>query len=210
MKDDTTVFPDDRIVLLDGRELECIPKAGATSCIDNDMALDTTGQFFSVGTRRKVSGKDKTEDPAMIQFLKNAFLFYSNADRILSDSKMFLAPVPVQSGLAYTGTSGFRCPTLGVYVEWWKNCVIDLTKDSDGKEALTYHVAGSPLSGSNKCSCVHPDGSTCTIVHNPFLPVWRSFIEINSRYDEAKSRYEAYSLEEVAQLLRNTVNNPDS
>ena len=58
----------------------------------------------------------------------------------------------------------------------------------------TYHVAGSPLSGSNKYSCVHLDGSTCTIVHNQFIPVWRSFIEINSRY-------EAYSLEEVAQLL---------
>lgn len=65
---------------------------------------------------------------------------------------------------------------------------------NDWEYRLTYHVAGSPLSGSNKCSCVHLDGSTCTIVHNPFIPVGRSFIEINSRC-------EAYSLEEVAQLL---------
>lgn len=201
MKKETKAFSENRIILLDGHELECFPKVGATSCIDNDIALDTTGQHLSVGTRRNVSRKYKTEDPAMKLFLKNAFLFYRNADRILSDSRMFLAPVPVQSGLAYIGTSGFKSPTLGVYVEWWRNCVIDLTKDGNGEEALTYHLAGSPLSGGNRCSCVYPDGRSSIIVHRHFHPILKSFIDINRRYGDAKIKYESYPLEKVILIL---------
>lgn len=205
MKEDTVTFPENRIVLLDGRELECFPKDGETSSIDNTLALDSTGQYLSVGSRRKVSGEEKQADPAVEFFLKNAYLFYRNADRILSDSRMFLAPVPIQSGLAYTGTSGFMKPTLGVYVEWWKNCSVNVTCDKSGAEALTYHLAGSPLSGANRCSCVYPDGRSCIIVHDHFHPIFKSFIEINVRYDDAKNRYKAYSLEEVAALLDETV-----
>lgn len=32
---------------------------------------------------------------------------------------MFLAPVNIDNGLAYIGTSPSRHPTLGVYLKWW-------------------------------------------------------------------------------------------
>lgn len=207
MNEEKVLFPENRIILLDGRELECYPKDGVTESIDNTLMLDSSGVFISVGAQSKTSDKKRSESKETSEkelFLKSAFLFYRNAERILSDSRMFLAPVPVQSGLAYTGTSGFRKPTLGVYIEWWKNCKADITHDNNEEEALTYHMAGSPLSGNNDCSCVYPDGRTESVVHRPFIPVWKSFMEINTRYDEAKSKYEAYSLEEVLELLLKT------
>ena len=197
-----TVFAEDKIVLLDGRELECFPKSDAEESIDNNLSLDKTGQYLSTGSKPMVKSADQENKEEQELFLKNAFLFYNNAEGILNNSRMFLAPVPFQSGLAYSGTSGFRKPTLGVYIEWWLSCKeVDLTKDKDGNEALTYHIAGSPLSGSNRCSCVYPDGHSEEIMHRPFLPIWTTFIDINTRYDPAKVKYDSYTLEEVINRL---------
>lgn len=106
-------------------------------------------------------------------FVKHAFLFYRNAHRIMSDSRMFLARVPIINGLAYSGTAGFETPTLGVYIEWWIHGKGTITSDGKGHEALTFHFGGSPLSGNNICSCVYPDQHTATITHYPFRPVWK-------------------------------------
>ena len=36
-------------------------------------------------------------------FLKEAFFLYSMRDRILRDNRLYMTPVPVQNGLAYSG-----------------------------------------------------------------------------------------------------------
>ena len=198
------IHPIDSIVLLDGTILDCYPKASPScSHLDNSLKLDTTGEYLRIGKHSSKSGKQKKEacSAEEMLFLQHAFLFYRNMHRILSDSRMFLAPVPVRSGLAYIGTSGFQHPTLGVYAEWWSNCELDMTKDAKGRDALTYYIAGSPLSGGNHCNCVYPDGRTKDITHYPFRLVWTSFAKINTRYDEAKEKYEAYTLQEVVDLL---------
>lgn len=166
------------IVLMNGTKLVCYPKFEPADRKTTTEYVDLESHFYD-----------------------NAFLFFHNAHRILSDSRMFLAPVPVQSGMAYSGTSGFCNPTLGVYVEWWLNCMIDMTKDNNGNPALTCRIAGSPLSGSNRCTCVYPNGERQSITHHPFRDVWSSFTRINNRYTKAKAMYEAYTLDEVVELL---------
>lgn len=202
----STEFPDNRIVLINGTELICYPKVVQPKSFSEDkLTLDLTGKYLTIGSKpsKLVAKKETTENDELKDFfLKNAFLFYRNAHRILNDSRMFLAPVPVQNGLMYTGTSGFRNPTLGVYVEWWLNCEVNLTKDKEGKDAMTYHIIGSPFSGSNRCTCVYPDGRTESITHSPFIKVWSMFMNINQRYTKAKRMYEAYSLLEVVVLLQ--------
>lgn len=197
------------ITLLNGSVLECFPKAEQPIHVDNDqMDIDMTGVYLSIDKPKQPDVDVRTkalkeERSSTDLFVQNAFLFYRNADKILSDSKLFLTPVLVSNGLFYTGTSGFCNPTLGIYVEWWLGCESPITQDLDDNEALTWFFAGSPLSGSNKCRCVYPDGSTKEISHKKFLPIWSSFNAINTRYTEAKQRFESYSLEEAIAMLKN-------
>ena len=197
-------FPENKIILLNGNELTCHPKPVQPEIIQKDnLKLDTTGQYFSIGKKKDViCQEDKNGlDIAKMFFLDHAFYFLKNADRIFKDSRMFLAPVQVPNGIAYTGTSGFGHPTLGIYLEWWMNWQKDIRHDRNGKDALTFQIAGSPLSGRNHCCCVYPDGTTGSITHSPFIDVWSSFMKINRRYNEAKQKYEAYSLQEVYDIL---------
>lgn len=113
---------DNRIVLLNGEELTCFQK--------KQSDVNKTTSFDADANRRL--------------FLKNAFLFFRNAHRIFSDSRMFLAPVPIENGLSISG----KCrstPTLGIYLEWWLNCEVDTTKDKEGNDALTYRWGAAPL-----------------------------------------------------------------
>lgn len=193
--------------MLNGRELLCFPKVEPSTPIDNRMKLDTTGQYLTVGRRKPVVKPTPPEveqqrQQAVKFFTDHAFFFLDRRKQILNDSRMFLAPVPVQNGIAYTGTSGFKRPTLGVYIEWWMTCIPAIISH-DGKDPwLVYHIAGSPLSGRNCCGIVNANGECRSrALPSPFSAVWSSFVKVNTRYDEAKERYEAYSLEEVVKLL---------
>ena len=188
--------------LLDGSKLEGYPSATPTMPISNTLALDTTGQYLSIGRKptKAPIGEEEKRQLGHKLFNENVHLFLANADKILSDSRLFLAPVPVQNGLAYTGTGGFRHPTLGVYIEWW----LYYKEDSiDRKGRPIWYISGSPLSGRNVCSSVDRKGKAHRAELNGlFSDVWGSFTEVNTRYDEAKSRFLAYSLEEVVALLK--------
>lgn len=204
------VFPEGTIVLKNGTVLPCYPIDNQPSeAVDSGFALDTTGEFLTA--RRHPSAQPATPEEEAARrkrdeeiFLQNAFLFYRNADRIMSDSRMFLSPLPFRNNLAYSGRSGLRNPTLGIYLEWWHYCTTDLTHDRRRQEALTYFIAGSPLSGDNRCQRVYPDGHTEPAGYSPFIPVWTSLGGICSRYRDAVTRYQAYTLEEVVAILKAT------
>ena len=196
-----------QITLLNGRELLCYPKVEPSQPIDNQMKLDTTGQYLVIGRRKPVvkptpPEAEQQRKQAVKFFTDHAFFFLDHREKILNDSRMFLAPVPVENGLAYFGTGGFKRPTLGVYVEWWMTCVPAIIGRYRKDIWLVYHIAGSPLSGRNCCGIVNPSGECRSEnLPSPFSAIWRSFMDVNKRYDEAKQRYEAYSLEEVVKLL---------
>ena len=200
MEDKIFQHPEGKIHLLDSRILDCSPLEQPQDEVDNQLALDTTGVYLSLRKLKKADTvkirRDDEEKEMKKLFLENAFVFLENRERILSDSRMFLCPVPIQNGLAYTGISGFRHPTLGIYVEFWKACPYSNIMEKNGKKWLLWHIAGNPLSGSNRYGLVNPQGKTkCEQVTN-FINIWRPFMEINTRYDKAKGRYEAYTLRE--------------
>ncbi len=144
-------------------------------------------------------------------FLENAFLFYSATERILNDDALCFIPVPFENNLAYSGTSGLRGATLGVYVKWWQvyKGALSLEKKSwlVGKPIeprLLYFIAGSPLSGSNGCSEVNPDGVSYKRVLSPFIDAWRSFMNVNKSHTAAdkETRRGNLTLCDAARILR--------
>ena len=198
------VHPKNGIILMNGVLLECFQnESPQEDSMPDDMALDTTGRYLSVGkksckTQSQLSEEKKTQ---MKLFIDNAFYLLAHRERIMQDSRMFLAPVAIQNGLAYTGISGFRNPTLGIYLEWWANCSGAMQTDEKGSRSLVYHLAGSPLSGCNRCSIVYENGKTDVVELTPFKALWKPFIHINNRYTGAKQIYQAYTLEEVLDIL---------
>lgn len=126
-------------------------------------------------------------------FKANAHYLFENRERIFADSRMFLAPVNIQSGGAYIGA--FVKPTVGTYIEWWLR---------RGKEELACYVSGSPLSGANVSKAIAKDG---TLVPLPapgrFIDLVKEFNSVHKRYLEERKRYKVYSLLEVVMRLRN-------
>jgi hypothetical protein len=190
--------------LSDGTCIEAYLKSDRPESITPDkFNIDTTDEFLQMGTKphRHKRIVTCTNEEELNLFLKHAHSLMAHGDAIMADSRMFLAPVPVRNGLAYTGTSGLRNPTLGVYIDWWRNYECAWAEDKYGERQPIYYIAGSPLSGSNTCAYIGPEGNGCTVSVYPFSPVWGSFMEVNNHYTEAKQLYEAYSLEAVIEIL---------
>lgn len=175
-----TEHPDGKILLMDGSELTCYEK--------QDVSND------------KIDEEEKNR--LFKLFTDNAFYLLAHRDSILSDSRMFLCPIAVKSGMMYSGHSGFNHPTLGIYLEWWRDCPYAMITDKDGTRSLVYYLSGNPLSGANWSKSVDENGDS----HEAggfysFMSQRRPFIGINNRYAAAKQRYQAYSLEEVLDIL---------
>ena len=163
--------------------------------------MDHTGQYLTIGSQKPTPVPKPTVEEQRQLFISNAFYLLAHKERILSDSRMFLCPVSIQNGIAYTGTSGFHNPTLGVYLEWWSLVKETMCTDRKGRRSLVYQIAGSPLSGSNRCGAVREDGKTETVSLSPFIDYWPPFMRLNQRYTEAKQLYQAYTLQEVLDIL---------
>lgn len=204
MTHSNTEQPKNSITLMNGAVLECFPKdSHQDDFVPDKMKLDATGIYLRIGNKLCKSLPRTTEDVEQQKklFTDNAFYLLAHSERIMHDSRMFLTPVAVQNGLFYTGTSGFHTPTLGIYLEWWNECPEALRTDKDGNRSLVYHLAGSPMSGMNHCAEVFEDGRTETVQVSSFISLWPPFIDINTRYDEAKHIYQAYTLEQVLEIL---------
>ena len=204
MTHSNTEQPKNSITLINGAVLECFPKEShQDDFVPDKVKLDATGIYLRIGNKLCKSLPRTTEDVEQQKklFTDNAFYLLAHSERIMHDSRMFLTPVDVQNGLFYTGTSGFHSPTLGIYLEWWNECPEALRTNKDGNRSLVYHLAGSPMSGMNHCAEVFEDGRTELVQVSSFISLWPPFIDINTRYDEAKHIYQAYTLEQVLEIL---------
>ena len=201
---DDFVHPEGKIQLLNGTVLDCYPLEQPEAKVDNELKLDTTGTYLVIGKGkpRPEPKCDEQQERERELFLQNAFLFLQHRDRIMSDSRMFLCPIPIRSGLMYFGTGGFNRPTLGVYLEWWLSYEGASAIKKNRTKWLVYQMGGSPLSGMNSCGTVNEEGATGLESIHPFSSLWQSFVKINRRYDEAKQLYQAFTLEEVVEILK--------
>ena len=204
-KEDKDLFPEGKIILTDGRVLDCYPlEEQKPEKIESDsLELDRTGQYLIIGRHKPtpVPNPSATVEEQRQLFISNAFYLLAHKERILSDSRMFLCPVAIQNGIAYTGTSGFRKPTLGVYLEWWGLVEEAMRTDKNGCRSLVYQLAGSPLSGRNSCGAIREDGKIEAISLSSFGRHWGPFMQLNQRYTEAKQLYQAYTLQDVLDIL---------
>lgn len=210
MTHSNTETTENSITLMNGAVLECFPKESQPCDIEPDkMQLDATGKYLSIDNKKPYKREakaqiDPTEELEQQQkklFTDNAFYLLAHSERIMRDSRMFLAPVAIHNGLAYTGTSGFRNPTIGIYLEWWNKCARTLRTDDEGNRSLIFHLAGSPLSGSNSCAEVYEDGRIESVSVRSFIDFWPPFMAINQRYTEAKNMHQAYTLQQVLDIL---------
>ena len=193
---------DGKIKLLDGSILQgYTPQRVVYEQVKNGMELDATGEYLSVGSAKPQPKKHPTPEEQGKFFIEHAFFFLAHRREIMADSRMFLARVNVPNGVAYTGRSGFREATLGVYLEWWASCA-KAVYEKDGHKWLVWFISGSPLSGCNSCGAVNEEGKSKTVKIYPFWELWTPFVRINRRYDEVKSKYVAFTLEEVVNILR--------
>lgn len=196
---------EDKMTLTDGREITVYLKADQPAEIkSDDLALDTTGVYLRISRKKPKSMDESIYYKARRKYnfnilAENAWLLFNRAEEIFADSRMFLAPVNIVNGLAYTGTGGLQNPTLGVYLEWWLGGGAAV----DAKGNLVGYISGSPLSGANCCMSFTPEGKMVKMAqHTPFSAVWGGFMKVNRYYTEAKQLYEAYTIEEVLVKLR--------
>ena len=199
--------PEGAIRLMDGTILTCYPKPKQEEqpqeVVADELQLDRTGEYFGIG-RRRIAPKPvvQEEQEELRQLFKdNAFYLLAHRERILQDSRMFLTPIVTHNGLAYTGTSGFHRPTIGIYLEWWSHCLGTMVISDSGRMSLVYQIAGSPLTGSNSCGQLYESGESAPIRLSGFSKYWQSLMQINTRYDEAKQIYQAYTLQELLDIL---------
>ena len=131
-------------------------------------------------------------------------------------TKIYLSFLPIPTGFseaAVCSLQWYRCrmvspiPVRAVFNNRLSESIsnggfIIRIAPSYSKGRPIWFVSGSPLSGSHACSSVDSKCKTHkSVLNGRFRDVWRSFVEVNTRYDEAKSRFMAYSLEKVIFLL---------
>lgn len=172
-----TQHPEGQVRLLDNTLLKAYPQTPPIKSLTEEAATELT-ELFS----------------AYVPFL------WKHRNYILSDSRMFLTPIPIRSGLAYFGA--FPEPVLGVYLELWETCQAACPRDMEGIPNFVTHIAGSPLSGRNTCTLVNLKGKVRKQSLPDFSKVWHHFINLLGRYKDIKPLYQSYSLPEVIERLK--------
>lgn len=201
----------DVLTLLDGREVTLFP-------LPHDKAVD---EYMVVHNRRNLPFADsehfaglraayerykqeiddkyiaEISDARRLLF-DNIMLIYDNRERILTDSRMFLAPMPCAGGLYYGDTAAFEDPALGVYLQWWMTCKEAHPSDDE----WVFYFSGSPLSGYNHCGIFGVEGQKESKPCSDFADLYRSFARINKMYRGLSDTCEHYPLREVIERLR--------
>lgn len=191
------------IKLYCGRVIEGYPKQAISPEESGEiLGIDTTGEYFGIGKKSNKPGKRINPEEKRLEklFTDNAFLILANRERILSDSRLLLTPTVVDNHLAYSGR--FPVATLGTYIEWWLNTPQSILFGENDEMSLIWYIAGSPLSGSNMCSQVYENGRTENIAVKSFIKLWPIFAKILANYAEAKRLYQAYTLPEAIDILK--------
>ena len=164
----------EKIILLNGDTLECKKKS------------------IKAKTTQPVKYLADMSNIDVFKYFANFLL--ENADRILSDSGMFLCPIYTQCFSPFIKGR----PTLGTFLEWWLEYP-EFSRDKNGNPI--YCISGNPMTGSHACYSISKSGSSRIVTENKFLDMLKSFGKVNSLYKEAKDNCEFHQLNEVLKIL---------
>ena len=115
-------------------------------------------------------------------FAGSAWMLFNNKERILADPQIANICTGMQNCLAYAGSEAFKGATIGAYLEFW-NDELGHRTDKNGVPYLVISVAGSPLSGANKCCIVKQSGEIEEVFLDRFPATWHAFLGICRRYE---------------------------
>lgn len=127
-------------------------------------------------------------------FLHLVWFLLENAERIMSDSRLFLCPVYSQ---VFSPFFSGR-PRLGTFIEWWLHYP-EKSRDNDGNPIFC--ISGNPMTGSHGCYSVGPNGKTRKVTERGFGSIISSFGKVNSLYKDVKKDCEYYEFDEVIRIL---------
>ena len=119
MTHSNTEQPKNSITLMNGAVLECFPKEShQEDFVPDKMKLDATGTYLSLGNKPCKPLPRTTEEMEQQKklFTDNAFYLLAHQERIMRDSRMFLAPVAVQTD---SPTQVLRDSTLQHWAYTW-------------------------------------------------------------------------------------------
>lgn len=176
MKINKIIIMIDSIVLLNGHVLRCFPKQ------NNEQPIQ-----HSPLNREAIRVSKRL-------FFLNVYNFIANADKILNDSRYFLASVGFHTSIGST-----VMPCLGTFVEWWKYCN---RYSWDAYNLPIGAISGNPMTGSSGCATVDSECKVHrAVLQGRFIEIVKSFNCISSRYAEAQKECESYSLDNVLSRL---------
>ena len=162
------------ITLLNGKELECYQ-----------------GKSFMGRSHQRIF-KDENEN--MPLFENFVWFLLENAEKIMSDSRMFLCPIYSQVfSPFFTGM-----PRLGTFIEWWLYYP-ERSRDKEGNPIFC--ISGNPMTGSHGCYSVDKNGHARKVSELSFGSILKSFGKVNSLYKEVKKDCEYYEFDEVIRIL---------
>lgn len=165
----------DNIVLLNGNILNCYPIQNNVQPCHWSLSRE------AIRTNKRL-------------FYHNVYNFIANADKILNDSRYFLASVGYHTSIGST-----IMPCLGTFIEWWK---YSQKYSWDAYNLPIWAISGNPMTGTHGCLTVDIG---CNVrrakLQSRFIEIVKSFNCISSKYIEAQKECESYSLDNVLHQL---------
>lgn len=169
-----------QITMLNGEILECLPGTEFHDCC-NSIPMEELNLILK-------------------EFKESVWLLLNHAERIMTDSRMFLAPVYSQTFSPFF--SGAR-PRIGTFLEWWLHYP-QYSRDCNGDPIFC--ISGNPMTGSHSCYAIDPAGQTRKATEKSLLPILKSFGHVNSLYPEVKLKCKHYEMKEVIKILNESSN----
>ncbi len=146
---------------------------------------------------RHFAGRDENGIPLRELFAGNAVALYDYADVILSDSRMFFAPIPLGLNCWEDGSKALKFPVVGMYIELWKHCPEATMLDEDGNMMVCYN-----WNEGYNLDFVGKNGKLRKVKDwRLWETILTKFREIHQRYRGMTRKCECYSLLQLLALM---------
>ena len=157
---------------------------------------DLSDTWFKEFHNARIKASEQKKENLLKANIEN---FFANKDVVYSNSRYFLTPLPVSTGLAYAGP---LIVMLGMLLELWETKPgTTETHENCGGKILIWSFGGSPLSGMNSwAGYCRKCGGRVTGNKSCFPDLWHLFVEQIKRYSKYR-KYAHATIDEVLQAI---------